>query len=103
MHNLFAPDVAKDRDGRYYLYYALDFVNVISVAVCDTPAGKYEFLDFVTKKEDGSIPNVGRWFDPAILSEESGELSLLWILSSGSIPGNGRSGDSRSYDGETGR
>lgn len=71
LHNLFAPDVAKGPDGRYYLYYALDFVNVISVAVCDTPAGKYEFLDFVTR-EDGSIPNVGRWFDPAILSEESG-------------------------------
>ena len=71
LHNLFAPDVAQGPDGRYYLYYALDFVNVISVAVCDTPAGKYEFLDFVTR-EDGSIPNVGRWFDPAILSEESG-------------------------------
>lgn len=71
LHNLFAPDVAQGPDGRYYLYYALDFVNVISVAVCDTPAGKYEFLDFVTR-EDRSIPNVGRWFDPAILSEESG-------------------------------
>lgn len=71
LHNLYAPDVAKGPDGRYYLYYALDFVNVISVAVCDTPAGKYEFLDFV-RREDGTIPDAGRWFDPAILSEESG-------------------------------
>lgn len=68
---LYAPDVAKGPDGRYYLYYALDTVNVISVAVCDTPAGKYEFLDYVTR-EDGSIPQVGRWFDPAILCEEGG-------------------------------
>ncbi|MCD8106046.1 MAG: family 43 glycosylhydrolase [Lachnospiraceae bacterium] len=71
MHLLYAPDVAKGPDGRYYLYYALDFVNVISVAVCDTPAGKYEFLDYV-RKADGTIPQIGRWFDPAILSEKSG-------------------------------
>lgn len=70
-HVLYAPDVAKGPDGRYYLYYALDFVNVISVAVSETPAGKYEFLDFV-RNEDGSIPAVGQKFDPAILSEESG-------------------------------
>ncbi len=71
LHCLYAPDVAQGPDGRFYLYYALDFVNVISVAVCDTPAGKYEFLDFVTR-EDGSVPATGRWFDPAILCEESG-------------------------------
>lgn len=71
LHCLYAPDVAQGPDGRFYLYYALDFVNVISVAVCDTPAGKYEFLDFVTR-EDGSIPRTGRWFDPAILCEENG-------------------------------
>jgi hypothetical protein len=70
-HLLYAPDVAKGPDGRYYLYYALDFTNVISVAVSDKPAGPYEFLDFVRTK-DGHIPDVGRWFDPAILSEESG-------------------------------
>ena len=68
---LYAPDVTKGPDGRYYLYYALDTVNVISVAVCDTPAGEYEFLDYV-RRADGTIPEVGRWFDPAILCEESG-------------------------------
>lgn len=68
---LYAPDVTKGPDGRYYLYYALDTANVISVAVCDTPAGRYEFLDYV-RCEDGRIPAVGRWFDPAVLCEESG-------------------------------
>ena len=34
-HLLYAPDVAKGPDGRYYLYYSLDFTNVISVAVSD--------------------------------------------------------------------
>lgn len=86
MHNLYAPDVAQGPDGRYYLYYALDFVNVISVAVCDTPAGKYEFLGYVTK-EDGSIPNIGRWFDPAILSEESGNYLYYGFSPSFRFPG----------------
>lgn len=39
---LYAPDVARGPDGRYYLYYALDGTSMISVAVCDTPAGAYE-------------------------------------------------------------
>ena len=34
-HLLYAPDVAKGPDGRYCLYYSLDFTNVISVAVSD--------------------------------------------------------------------
>ena len=49
-HALFAPDVCRGPDGRYYLYYALDFVSIISVAVCDTPAGKYEFCGHVRSK-----------------------------------------------------
>lgn len=48
---LYAPDVVQGTDGRYYLYYALSayagkggFDGPISVAVCDTPAGKYEYF-----------------------------------------------------------
>lgn len=85
-HLLYAPDVAKGPDGRYYLYYALDFTNVISVAVCDTPAGNYEFLDFI-RREDGSIPNVGRWFDPAILSEASGNYLYYGFAPAAKFPG----------------
>ena len=40
---LYAPDVTQGSDGRYYLYYVLDHVSVVSVAVSDTPAGRYEF------------------------------------------------------------
>lgn len=86
LHNLYAPDVTRGPDGRYYLYYALDFVNVISVAVCDTPAGKFEFLDYV-RREDGSIPEVGRWFDPAILSEESGNYLYYGFCPETRFPG----------------
>ena len=44
---LYAPDVVVGSDGRYYLYYVLDKVPVVSVAVCDTPAGTYEFYGYV--------------------------------------------------------
>nr|WP_312876153.1 hypothetical protein [Paenibacillus frigoriresistens] len=44
---LYAPDVTVGPDGRYYLYYGLDKVSIVSVAVCDTPAGKYEFYGYV--------------------------------------------------------
>ena len=30
---LYAPDVTQGPDGRYYIYYVLDKVNVVSVAV----------------------------------------------------------------------
>ena len=50
---LYAPDVTVGPDGRYYLYYVLDKVSVVSVAVCDTPAGKYEFYGYV-HYEDGT-------------------------------------------------
>lgn len=85
-HYLYAPDVAQGPDGKFYLYYSLDFSNVISVAVCDTPAGHYEFLDFV-RTEDGRIPNVGRWFDPAILCEESGNYLYYGFAPAFKFPG----------------
>ena len=37
-----------------YLYYCLDFLPQIRVAVCDTPAGKYEYYGMV-RHRDGQI------------------------------------------------
>jgi hypothetical protein len=69
---LYAPDVTAGPDGRYYLYYVLDHKDVVSVAVCDTPAGKFKFLGYVHYK-DGTL--LGRregdqpQFDPGVLTE----------------------------------
>lgn len=69
---LYAPDVTVGPDGRYYLYYVLDKVNVVSVAVCDTPAGLYKFLGYV-HYEDGILlgekPGDEPQFDPGVLTE----------------------------------
>lgn len=69
---LYAPDVTQGPDGRYYLYYVLDKVNVVSVAVCDSPAGRYEFLGYVHYADgtrlgdrEGDEPQ----FDPGVLTE----------------------------------
>jgi hypothetical protein len=76
---LFAPDVTRGPDGRYYLYYVLDRLPVVSVAVCDRPAGKYEFLGYV-RHQDGS--RLGEragdqpQFDPGVLTE--GERTYLY-------------------------
>ena len=54
---LFAPDVVQGPDGRYYMYYIPNLSHIVSVAVCNTPAGKYEFYGFV-KHADGTILGV---------------------------------------------
>lgn len=87
LHLLYAPDVAQGPDGRYYLYYSLDFTSVISVAVSDSPAGPFEFLDFV-RTADGEISKAaGNWFDPAILSEESGNYLYFGFCPTFRFPG----------------
>ncbi|GAA0370821.1 hypothetical protein GCM10008932_22800 [Alkalibacterium iburiense] len=69
---LYAPDVTVGPDGRFYLYYVLDKIPIVSVAVSDTPAGKYEFYGYVKDKNghrlgerDGDEPQ----FDPGVLTE----------------------------------
>ena len=69
---LYAPDVTRGKDGRYYLYYVLDKVSVVSVAVCDTPAGKYEFYGYVHYKDGtrlGERKGDENQFDPGVLYE----------------------------------
>jgi len=69
---LYAPDVAVGEDGRYYLYYVDSKRSIVSVAVCDEPAGRYRFYGYV-HYEDGTL--LGRregdepQFDPGVLRE----------------------------------
>ncbi|MDR0272998.1 MAG: family 43 glycosylhydrolase [Clostridiales bacterium] len=69
---LYAPDVTVGQDGRYYLFYVLDKVSAVSVAVCDSPAGKYEFYGYV-KYPDGTKYGERKGdepqFDPGVLTE----------------------------------
>ena len=75
MKYMYAPDVVRGNDGRYYLYYCMSgdygvggYRCPISVAVSDTPAGKYEYLGHV-QNPDGSLMMRYVCFDPAVLND----------------------------------
>lgn len=74
-HCMWAPDVCRGADGRYYLYYCLDWKGYVCVAVCDMPAGKYEYLGRV-HYPDGTLYGKGKkdimCFDPAVLADGEG-------------------------------
>jgi arabinoxylan arabinofuranohydrolase len=75
---LYAPDLTVGPDGRYYLYYVLDKVSIVSVAVCDTPSGKYEFYGYVTYADGtrlGDREGDQHQFDPGVMTE--GEKTYL--------------------------
>lgn len=69
---LYAPDITVGPDGRYYLYYVLDHVSVVSVAVCDTPAGEFAFYGYVQYQDGtrlGERQGDQPQFDPGVLTE----------------------------------
>lgn len=86
LHCLYAPDACRGKDGKYYLYYALDFCDIISVAVSDSPAGPFEFLDYVLD-QSGRRPAIGRKFDPAILVENDGNYLYYGFCPAFKFPG----------------
>lgn len=78
-HCLYAPDVAKGADGRYYLYYFFDMMGIISVAVCDTPAGRYTYYGDV-HYADGTVLGTKKahefQHDPGVLVDDDGKVYL---------------------------
>ncbi len=83
---LFAPDVVQGPDGRYYLYYAFDFIGITAVAVCDSPAGAYQFYGYV-HYADGTIWGRRKGdqfpFDPGVLVDDDGR---IWHYSGFATP-----------------
>lgn len=75
-----APDVVQGHDGRFYLYYQLHALAITSVAVCDTPAGKYTFYGYV-QHTDGTPWGEKKGdvfaFDPGVLVD--GEKTWLYV------------------------
>ncbi|MDZ7835640.1 MAG: family 43 glycosylhydrolase [Alkalibacterium sp.] len=69
--NLYAPDVAKGPDGKYYLYYSAADSGIISVALSDCPTGPFSYYGDV-KAASGYVygENSKQFvleFDPAVL------------------------------------
>lgn len=78
-HCLWAPDVVRGTDGRYYLYYCMDVLPEIGVAVCDSPAGAYCYLGHVHYPDGVAL---GRregdfiQFDPAVFIDDDQSVYL---------------------------
>lgn len=73
---LFAPDVTRGEDGKFYLYYSLGgwrgkhgYEGPISVAVSNEPAGKYQYLGFV-RNPDGTPFLKKITFDPGVMNDD---------------------------------
>ncbi len=97
-NRLFAPDVTKGHDGRYYLYYSVAHSSIMSVAVCDTPAGKYEYYgDVVYESGERLGEKSGDFyqFDPGIFIDDDGRIYLY----SGFCPQKERDEEGRLYVG----
>ena len=80
---MYAPDVVRGNDGKYYLYYCMSgefghggYHGPISVAVCDTPAGKYEYLGYV-RHADGTPMLDYVCFDPGVIND-SGVIRIYY-------------------------
>ena len=80
---MYAPDCVQGNDGRYYLYYCMSgdrgiggYSNPVSVAVCDTPDGHYEYLGTV-KNSDGAPFLRYACFDPAVMND-NGTIRLYY-------------------------
>lgn len=71
--DLWAPDVCRGADGRYYLYYCFSFYHEIGVAVSDSPAGPFSFYGHVRYPDsirEGAVLREFMPFDPAVLNDD---------------------------------
>lgn len=76
MKYMYAPDVVRGNDGKYYLYYCMGgdygyggYQGVISVAVSEKPAGPFTYLGCVRNK-DGSPMKKYVCFAPAVMNDD---------------------------------
>lgn len=100
--DLYAPDVVRGNDGRYYLYYNLTDAErgmngFCSVAVCERVDGQYQYHGQV-RSADGQPYNTYLMGDPAVLNDD-GIIRLYCGWSLSAVAGEAHAQGS-GYDGE---
>lgn len=81
---LWAPDVVKGVDGKYYMFYCLSFYMEIGVAVSDSPAGPFSFYGHVKYADSicgGKTLQEYFPFDPGVLVDDNGRIYLYYGFS----------------------
>ncbi len=88
LNKMAAPDAIKGKDGKYYLYYFIGLHSRISVAVCDTPAGQYEYLGVIHYTDGTRLGKKGEplQFDPSIFIDDDGKIYLYTGFGAKFIP-----------------
>ncbi|SER55394.1 Glycosyl hydrolases family 43 [Gracilibacillus ureilyticus] len=103
LYQMFAPDLVKGLDGRYYLYYTLGFRSVMGIAVSDSPAGKFDFYGYVSQSNGDLLWNKSGdpfLFDPGVLVDDDGSIYLYsGFAPRKDIPAFITGGKKRSFDG----
>ena len=79
-HTLFAPDVVRGKDGNYYLYYCLNFLEEFGVAKSSRPQGPFTFYGHVHKK-DKTLLDQHFPYDPSVLLDDDGRIFLYYGFS----------------------
>ena len=82
--DLWAPDVVRGADGRYYMYYCFSFNPEFGVAVSDSPAGPFTFYGHVRYPDnvlDGKELQENFPFDPGVLTDDDGRVFLYYGFS----------------------
>lgn len=77
--DLYAPDVTKGPDGKYYLYYSLAWEGNIGVASSFSPKGPFKYLGNVRYKDGqelGRKKEDAFQFDPGVLFDNDGRVYL---------------------------
>ena len=78
LSSMFAPDVCKGADGRYYLYYFIGYRSEISVAVSSSPKGPFSYYGKVAYSDGTPLGKKGEslQFDPGVFVDEDGRIYL---------------------------
>lgn len=77
LYGFAAPDMCKGPDGRYYLFYFMGD-GYIKVAVCDEPAGEYQYHGIVTYADGVPLgkKREPKMFDPGVFVDDDGRIYL---------------------------
>lgn len=78
-YDLYAPDVTRGPDGKYYLYYAYSWTGKIGVAISDKPSGPFHFYGHVHYPDGTELGRKKKdafQFDPGVLTDSDGRVYL---------------------------
>lgn len=78
-HYMYAPDIVRGPDGRYYLYYTLDMIGIMAVAAGDSPTGPFEYYGEVRHASGAAVGEAKGdiyQFDPGVLLDDDGRVFL---------------------------